>query len=305
MPAANTVCSGKSFTQTRTLSNCAADRRSATGTRHCPPSCRATSWSPATNTVCGGKQFTQTRQLSDCSSDSRSATGTKYCPPSCRATSWSPATNTVCSGKQFTQTRTLSDCSNDSRSASGAKSCPRTCTPSGWQPAPSAICSGNSFTQTRTLENCKTASRNVTGTKCCGAWSAWSACSACKGKTCTSTRTHHCTRATQTKQVRGTMTTGACAPARPTCRAWYPPTGNYCQGVKFTQHCAGGRGGGSPNFLRTATGTKSCRRSCPAGSAWGEHPFAKGSYCCKRYNYGGGILSSWSCVPGTSILPHP
>ena len=70
-PAASTVCSGESFTQTN---NCGGTR-SATGTKSCPSGCTVSSWSPDPSTYCSGTSFTQT---SNCST-TRSATGTKDC----------------------------------------------------------------------------------------------------------------------------------------------------------------------------------------------------------------------------------
>ena len=181
-PAATTVCSGQSFTQTRTCNagcntgDCSTSR-SASGTKSCVR-CGA-AWSPAASAFCSGMSFTQTRTCNagcntgDCST-SRSANGTRTCV-GCSAL-WSPATSTVCSGQTFTQTRTCNagcntgDCS-ESRSANGTKACVR-CGAAPWLPATSTVCSGQTFTQTRTcnadcnIGDCTTSQSN-TGTKSC------------------------------------------------------------------------------------------------------------------------------------------
>ena len=121
-PAASTVCSGQSFTQTRTCNagcntgDCATSR-SATGTKSCVR-CGA-SWSPATSTICSGRPFTQTRTCNagcntgDCST-SRGATGTQYCVDrivcgTAPWSAWSPDPSTQACDAVFTQTSTR-DC---------------------------------------------------------------------------------------------------------------------------------------------------------------------------------------------------
>ena len=64
-PARSSVCSGTSFTQSRTRADCSTEQRSNTGTKSCPQTCTATSWAPSSSTVCSGNSFTQTRTLSE------------------------------------------------------------------------------------------------------------------------------------------------------------------------------------------------------------------------------------------------
>ena len=121
-PATTTVCTGQSFTQTRTCNagcntgDCATSR-SASGAKSCIR-CGA-SWSPATSTICSGRPFTQTRTCNagcntgDCST-SRGATGTQYCVDriGCGTapwSAWSPDPSTQACDAVFTQTSTR-DC---------------------------------------------------------------------------------------------------------------------------------------------------------------------------------------------------
>ena len=217
-PATSTVCSGQSFTQTRTCnSGCntgdCATSRNASGTKSCVR-CGA-SWSPAASAFCSGMSFTQTRTCNagcntgDCSA-SRSASGTRTCV-GC-GTSWSPATSTVCSGQSFTQTRTcpadcnVGDCST-SRRASGTKSCTPTtvvCGSDPWSPASATFCPNVTRTQTRSCNaGCNTGDcstrRRVKGTKTCvecgdDPWTPWSPATSTQAcdTTFTQTRTREC-----------------------------------------------------------------------------------------------------------------
>lgn len=100
-PSPTTVCSGVSFTQTRTGGTGCTETRSNTGTKG--PSWGA--WLPDTASVCSGAGFTQTRiDANGClANETRGATGTGV---AASWTAWGPDTNTVCNGVGFTQTRT-------------------------------------------------------------------------------------------------------------------------------------------------------------------------------------------------------
>ena len=221
-PATSTVCSGQSFTQTRTCNagcntgDCATSR-SASGTKSCVR-CGA-SWSPAASAFCSGVSFTQTRTCNagcntgDCST-SRRATGTQPCVDAivCGAT-WSPARSTVCTTQTLSQTRSCNagcntgDCST-SRRVSGTKTCVR-CGNFPWTPTPAEVCENEVFTQTKSCNpGCNTGdcspSRQSTGTMPCPCeCTPWSTCSpnTC-GASGTQTRTcnEHCPEDTKTRQ---------------------------------------------------------------------------------------------------------
>ena len=281
-PATSTVCSGQSFTQTRTCNagcntgDCATSR-SASGTKSCVR-CGA-SWSPAASAFCSGVSFTQTRTCNagcntgDCST-SRSANGTRTCV-GCSAL-WSPAASTVCSGQSFTQTRTcpadcnIGDCAT-SRSASGTKSCTPTtvvCGADPWSPARSTFCENQTFTQTRSCNpGCNTGdcatSRSVSGTK---------TCVECGRAPWTPARSTVCAGQafTQTRTCNPGCNTGDCSPSRSavgtkTCvecgtDPWSPATTTVCSGQTFTQTrtCNAGCNTGDCSESRSANGAKTC-----------------------------------------------
>ena len=280
-PATSTVCSGQSFTQTRTCNagcntgDCATSR-SARGTKSCVR-CGA-SWSPAASAFCSGVSFTQTRTCNagcntgDCST-SRSANGTRTCV-GCSAL-WSPATSTVCSGQSFTQTRTcpadcnIGDCAT-SRSATGTKSCTPTtvvCGTDPWSPATSTICENRSFWQRRTCNpgcntgDCST-SRRVSGTKTCVECRApWTPArsTVCAGQAFTQTRT--CPAGCNTgdcSERRSAIGTKSCV--RCGTDPWSPATSTVCSGQTFTQTrtCNAGCNTGDCSESRSANGAKSC-----------------------------------------------
>ena len=282
-PATSTVCSGQSFTQTRTCNagcntgDCATSR-SANGTKSCVRC--GTSWSPAVSEYCSGMSFTQTRTCNagcntgDCST-SRSASGTRLCV-GCSA-SWSPAPSTVCSGQSFTQTRTcpadcnIADCST-SRSATGTKSCTPTVVCGGtWTPAASDYCTNQSVIQTRSCNagcntgDCST-TRSVNGTKECvecgdDRWSPWSparSTQACDYPfTQTSTRT--CNVGCNIGDCRESKTESATGTQPRNCQwgAWGPWSG--------WSDCSKSCGSGTQSRTRTRVKTvvEGCGGTCP------------------------------------------
>ena len=171
-PATSTVCSGQSFTQTRTCNagcntgDCSTSRN-ASGTKSCVR-CGA-SWSPATSTICSGRPFTQTRTCNagcntgDCST-SRGATGTQYCVNrivcgTAPWSAWSPDPSTQACDTAFTQTSTR-DCNagcntgnceeTEQRLARGTQ--PRDCQWGSWGDCnctPSTTDASNAGTQSR------------------------------------------------------------------------------------------------------------------------------------------------------------
>ena len=224
-PATSTVCSGQSFTQTRTCNagcntgDCSTSR-SATGTKSCVR-CGA-AWSPAASSFCSGHSFTQTRTCNagcntgDCAT-SRNATGTQSCelPTTvvCGTAPWTPAASGYCPDETVSQTRSCNpgcntgDCST-SRSVQGTKTCVE-CGDDPWDPAPETVCKDKSFTQERSCNSdcnvgdCSTSQQN-TGTKPCPCeCTAWSTCSpnAC-GASGRQTRTcnEYCAPGTPTSQ---------------------------------------------------------------------------------------------------------
>ena len=275
-PSTGTVCTGKRFTQTRTLADCSTDKRTVSGTRSCRQTCSVTAWSPSTSTVCAGESFPQTRTLADCSTDRRTAIGTKSCVRSCTLTAWSPDRNTACIGETLTQTRTLADCSTDRRVVGGTRSCQETCTVTAWSPATSTVCLGETLIQTRTLADCSTGSRTANGTKSCPPTcpaTAWSPATStvCLGETLTQTRTlANCS--TESRTVGGTK---SCPPTC-TATAWSPATNTVCTGETLIQSrtltdCS--------TETRTASGTKTCAPTC--------------SYSCVMKTTGGLLGSLW------------
>ena len=280
-PAASTVCSGQSFTQTRTCnagcnSGDCSTSRSANGTRTCV-GCSAL-WSPATSTVCSGQSFTQTRtcpadcNIGDCAT-SRSATGTKSCEPTtvvCGADPWSPATSTRCLGQTFTQTRTCNagcnsgDCST-SQQNTGTKQCPCVCTP--WSTCSPNTC-GASGEQTRTCnEHCPEGTK--TRQKCTGnaprncQWG-WSSCS------CTPSLADAANAGTQSRTI--SVTAGCGGTACP------PSASRAC--VVAANNCAR---------------TISCGADWPSTPVrWTGTPTCHGRYC-EQLSYD---LYERNCAPG-------
>ena len=271
-PSTSAICAGKRFTQTRTLADCSAGRRAATGNKSCPKTCRVTAWTPGRDTTCRKDTLTQTRTLSDCSADSRTVSGARSCPSNCTATAWTPSANTVCSGKKFSQTRTLGNCSGDSRSATGTKHCPPTCKTTAWHPATGTVCSGKQFTQTRTLSNCSGDSRSATGTKHCPPTcktTAWRPATGtvCSGKQFTQTRT----RSDCSSDSRSATGAKSC-PEYCAVTAWQPAANTVCAGSSFTQtrtlkNCN--------KDSRSARGT----RCCGSVTRWTPNPAGK----CGRF----------------------
>ena len=166
-PSSDTVCSGETFTQTRTLTDCNRDWRTLRGTLSCAKTCPLSAWAPNRNTACLGDKLSQTRTRADCSSDSRTVQGTRSCPKTCSVSAWMPSASTTCAGKTLSQTRTRADCSSDNRTVQGTRSCPKTCSVSAWTPSASTTCAGKTLSQTRTLANCRTESRTVSGKRTC------------------------------------------------------------------------------------------------------------------------------------------
>ena len=306
-PSAASVCAGQSFTQTRTLADCSADSRTATGSKSCSSACTLGAWSPGRDTACSRDTLTQTRTLADCSTDSRTVSGTRSCPSSCTVTSWAPAASTVCSGTAFTQTRTLGNCSGDSRSATGTKYCPKPCNATPWSPDPDTECSGTQFTQTRKRSDCSNDSRSATGTKSCPitcAATGWEPGkdTVCKGDTFIQTSTlKNCS--TDSRSAKGNKCCGAVTAWSPDpatkcgsftqtrtntcgktesrtakgtaqwcgCRwgPYTPATNTVCKGQTFTQssHYSCSGRHNKPR-TQTATGTKSCPKACTEGQSY-------------------------------------
>ena len=265
-PSIGTVCAGESFTQSRTLADCSAARRTAIGTKTCVSSCAVTAWAPDRSTACSGETLTQTRTRADCSTDRRTVGGTRTCRQTCPVSAWAPAASTVCTGKTLTQSRTLSDCSTDTRTAGGTKYCPPKCPATGWSPSTGTVCSGETLTQSRTLGDCSTGTRTVGGTKYCPpscpatGW-APSTGTVCSGETLTQSRTlGDCS--TDTRTAGGTK---YCPPKCP-ATGWSPSTSTVCSGKSFTQS----RTLGDCSALsRTASGTKNCRKAeCSNGQSY-------------------------------------
>ena len=277
-PGVGTVCSGKTFTQSRTLADCSSDRRPATGSKSCPKTCRVSAWSPGRDTTCRRDTLTQTRTLSDCSADQRTVSGTRSCPLTCTPTSWAPSANTVCSGKTLTQTRTLGNCSTDSRSATGTKYCPPRCKATSWNPATGTVCSGKQFTQTRTLSDCSTDSRSATGAKHCPPTcntTSWNPATGtvCSGKRFTQTRTlGNCS--TDSRTATGTKS----CPPNCAVTGWQPSANTVCRGSRLIQtrtlkNCS--------KDSRSARGT----RCCGTVTAWRPDPATKcGAFTQTRTN---------------------
>ncbi len=166
-PNPNTVCSGQSFTQTRTRScnpsGCATTSETQQATGTLPPGCGA--WTPNPIQYCSGQSFTQTRTCtpSGCGVTSQPATGTKCCCGSWSA--WGPSTSGKCGSVPQTRTRTCTpiSCSTtiQTQPATGSVTCnscqtcqnnsctPRTvnCSAWSWTPNPNTVCIGQSFTQ--------------------------------------------------------------------------------------------------------------------------------------------------------------
>ena len=240
-PATSTVCSGQSFTQTRTCNagcntgDCSTSR-SASGTKSCVR-CGA-SWSPETSSHCSGQSFTQTRTCNagcntgDCST-SRSALGTASCDfVVCGAgwSAWSPATSTQSCGTSFTQTRT------------------RSC---------NAGCNTGDCSESQTRQETGTQARNCRWAW--GAWGPWSTCSAlCGGGTQSRTRTRDiieaaacggtCPRSSTDTQSRS-CNTHICPPP-PTCE---------CTANRYDGETAGA----------WSDGSGSCSTSgCPVDGRW-------------------------------------
>ena len=294
-PETDTVCTGDSFDQSRTLSDCTTETRITSGSKYCPSTCPVTDWTPAAGSVCQGNSFKQVRTNSDCSTETRTVTGTKNCQ-SCTFQDWTPAASSVCLGDSFTQSRTLSDCTRETRSGTGTKSCSQTCPLTNWSPSPSLYCTSDQFTQTHTLSDCTIDSRTIYGTKNCppstcqyqaGAWSGPDPASLCDYRTATQTRTvtvtnQPCvggTRPPSSRTVSGTMDC-----SRPTCRwstgPWAGPIAStICQGSAGTQTrqvtllnspCEGGT---EPVSSQPVSGTMNCRPQCQwSTGSWSPSP---------------------------------
>ena len=210
-PVNSTVCSGMSFTQTRTCNagcndgDC-SERRIQNGAKQ-PRNCQWGSWSGWGRwSACANGTQTRTRTRSktvveECGgtcAGSPTGTGTRNCTddrcgPWSAWSAWSPAPSTVACDTSFDQTsrrtRTCNaGCSGGhceeirTRRATGTKACP--CGNDPWSPATSTKACDTSFTQTRTCAtrcndgDCDT-SRPATGTQprnCQGNWGVWSDC---------------------------------------------------------------------------------------------------------------------------------
>ena len=324
-PATSTVCSGQSFTQTRTCNagcntgDCSTSR-SASGTKSCVR-CGA-SWSPAVSAFCSGMSFTQTRTCNagcntgDCST-SRSASGTRTCV-GCGAL-WSPATSTVCSGQSLTQTRTcpadcnIGDCST-SRSVSGTKRCVE-CGNAPWTPTPPEVCSPRPFNQARTCNpgcntgDCST-SRPNTGTKPCPCvCSPWSTCSpnTC-GASGTQTRTCNedcgphirtirpCTGSAPRNCQWGSWSSCSCTPSL----ADAANAGTQSRTVAVTAGC-GGANCPPPASRSCVVAANNCSRTISCGADWPSSPtrlVRNPASCpgyCEQVRYS---VYERSCAPG-------
>lgn len=121
-PAANTVCSSDTLTQT---SNCGFTRQ-ISGSKSC---CAADSWSPPRSSVDYGEPMIQ---VNGCG-QTRSRTGTRT------SGDWSPQASSICAGQSFTQSQSI----GPSRESVGSL------LSEDWQPLASGICQGLSFTQQR------------------------------------------------------------------------------------------------------------------------------------------------------------